>query len=216
MNKKIELVYVFDAYCGWCYGFDIGMREFYAKHDDIKLEIISGGLFVDDEIKYVDEEMKKYMVGANEKIESIYGIRMGEKYKEKLNSESLVLNSRHPASVFAHVKKFIKNYEQLEFAADLQKRYFEDGVSLSEIEAYEPLILKYGLQDKISNEEIKELIENGGDEAIDFKHALDLRVEIFPTLFVKIDDKIIDLHGHTKSADELEITFQRILDDIEK
>ena len=46
MNTRIRLTYVFDAYCGWCYGFAPALHEFAdANADRIDLQVLSGGLF---------------------------------------------------------------------------------------------------------------------------------------------------------------------------
>jgi len=42
----MKILYFWDAYCGWCYGFDKLFTKFYENHTDIEIEIISGGLFI--------------------------------------------------------------------------------------------------------------------------------------------------------------------------
>ncbi len=41
----MKLVYVFDAYCGWSYGFAPTLAELVRRHPDLDVEVVSGGLF---------------------------------------------------------------------------------------------------------------------------------------------------------------------------
>ena len=47
----MKILYFWDAYCGWCYGFNKIFTKFYEKHSDVEIEIISGGLFFGDNSK---------------------------------------------------------------------------------------------------------------------------------------------------------------------
>lgn len=37
----MKILYFWDAYCGWCYGFDKIFTKFYENHTDVEIEIIS-------------------------------------------------------------------------------------------------------------------------------------------------------------------------------
>ena len=40
-----EVIYVFDAYCGWCYAFSGIMRRLYDKHKtSVDFTVLSGGM----------------------------------------------------------------------------------------------------------------------------------------------------------------------------
>ncbi|WJK38374.1 hypothetical protein O7608_17870 [Solwaraspora sp. WMMA2056] len=41
----MKLVYVFDAYCGWSHGFSGTLAEIVARHPDLPVDVVSGGLF---------------------------------------------------------------------------------------------------------------------------------------------------------------------------
>jgi putative protein-disulfide isomerase len=65
-----RLIYVWDAYCGWCYGFSKSLRAFYKNHPDIPLEVISGGLFQGDQLS---------VIGS--------GVMTAEKIEDRLNEQ---------------------------------------------------------------------------------------------------------------------------------
>ena len=41
----MRFVYVFDAYCGWSYGFAPTLAEIVRRHPELDVEVVSGGLF---------------------------------------------------------------------------------------------------------------------------------------------------------------------------
>lgn len=47
MNQKDPtLIYMWDAYCGWCYGFSKSLQAYHENHPELPLIVLSGGLFV--------------------------------------------------------------------------------------------------------------------------------------------------------------------------
>lgn len=54
MNNEAYVLYVGDAYCGWCYGFGPRLHEVEAANRGrIAFRVISGGLFVGDRLSDV-------------------------------------------------------------------------------------------------------------------------------------------------------------------
>lgn len=51
----MKILYFWDAYCGWCYGFNKLFTEFYKNHTDVEIEIVSGGLFISQNSKKISE-----------------------------------------------------------------------------------------------------------------------------------------------------------------
>jgi putative protein-disulfide isomerase len=42
---KPKIIYCYDAYCGWCYGFSPVIKELWLKHrEQFDFETISGGM----------------------------------------------------------------------------------------------------------------------------------------------------------------------------
>ncbi|HET8830003.1 MAG TPA: DsbA family protein, partial [Pelobium sp.] len=49
INNKLEIIYVYDALCGWCYGFSDVMTKLYHEYkNDFDFEVISGGMILGD------------------------------------------------------------------------------------------------------------------------------------------------------------------------
>lgn len=101
----MKILYFWDAYCGWCYGFDKIFTKFYENHTDVEIEIISGGLFIGDNSKRIKEY--GYFQEGNKKISEMYNVEFGEKYNEVLEEGEMVLNSVHPAIAMDVIKELI-------------------------------------------------------------------------------------------------------------
>lgn len=44
---KPILVYCYDAYCGWCYGFSRVIKKIYEEYkDQLDFEVLSGGMIL--------------------------------------------------------------------------------------------------------------------------------------------------------------------------
>ena len=91
----MKILYFWDAYCGWCYGFDKLFTKFYENHTDIEIEIISGGLFIAQNSKKIGDY--PYFKDTNKEISEMYNIEFGEGYQKVLEEGEMVLNSLHPA-----------------------------------------------------------------------------------------------------------------------
>lgn len=78
----MKIYYIFDALCGWCYGFNKPMKEFYSCHKNIEIEVISGGLFVGNRAQAIVNY--PHIPGANARISAIFGVNFSENYQKML------------------------------------------------------------------------------------------------------------------------------------
>lgn len=149
----MKIYYFWDALCGWCYGFDAVLLEFYEKYKDIEIEVISGGLFVLSRSQKISNY--PHIKGANERISEFFWIKFWEKYNEILEKWELILNSYHPAVIFSILKEKISNEKQFSLANDFQKIFFEEWKSLSDLQTYIEIAEKYS----IKSEEVEKIFE---------------------------------------------------------
>ena len=118
----MKILYFWDAYCGWCYGFNKLFTEFYKNHTDIEIEIVSGGLYILENSNKISEYTFK-----NEEIVDMYKVEFGEAYNKVVEEGELVLNSVQPAIALNTVKELIPNSKLLDFSYDVQKKFFIEG-----------------------------------------------------------------------------------------
>ena len=201
----MKILYFWDAYCGWFYGFNKLFTEFYKNHTDIEIEIVSGGLYILENSNKISEYTFK-----NEEIVDMYKVEFGEAYNKVAEEGELVLNSVQPAIALNTVKELIPNSKLLDFAYDMQKKFFIEGKSLSEVGTYLELCEKYDLD--YSDLALKLTIAFKDTNPIqqDFLKTLNLGIESYPTAVIEKNGEYFDLVGYATEAEDIEIHYNLI------
>ena len=51
---KPVLIYCYDAYCGWCYGFSPVIKQIAEEYrDSFEMEVLSGGMILLDKLTHI-------------------------------------------------------------------------------------------------------------------------------------------------------------------
>ena len=204
----MKILYFWDAYCGWCYGFDKIFTKFYENHTDVEIEIISGGLFFGDYSKKIKEY--GYFQEGNKKISEMYNVEFGEKYNKVLEEGEMVLNSVHPAIAMDVVKELIPNSQILHFTYDIQCKFFIEGKSLSDVQTYVELCEKYGLDSYDLALKLTIAFKNSNAIHQDFIKTLNLGIESYPTAVLEKDGEYYDLRGYATVPEDIETHYNLI------
>lgn len=131
----MKLYYIWDAYCGWCYGFKEALKLFVNNHSELEMEIISGGLF--DQGNPISAY--PHIPGANQQIAKLFNVDFGPGYEKVLADGSLVMSSYHAAAGFGTLKDNLPKQKWLQAADLLQNAFYQEGQSLSAPETYEKI-----------------------------------------------------------------------------
>jgi putative protein-disulfide isomerase len=187
VNSKLEIIYVYDALCGWCYGFSGVMSKIYQEYkDEFGFEVISGGMVLGDRegpISNSAELIKSHLP----RIEETTGAVFGDGFWKVLEEGTQFQSSEKPSIALSVFKSFLPEKTVL-FAADIQKATFVNGADLSFDESYLPIISKYEIPaddflQKLNSEEFKQAAY------YDFALAKQLQVSGYPAAFIKVDDR---------------------------
>jgi putative protein-disulfide isomerase len=179
---KATLIYLYDALCGWCYGFSpviTRLRQEYAG--ELDMEIYSGGMVLGENAGMVSSETAAYILQAIPKVEEYTGIQFGQRYRQQLEEGSLYQSSLKPAIALSVFKNHLPE-EAVFFAAALQKAAFLQGESLEADDTYRKLLEAYPA---ISSEQFLQEMhtENALHSAYeDFRYAAELGATGFPAL----------------------------------
>ena len=74
------LIYCYDAYCGWCYGFSTVMKRIAEEYaDKFHIEVLSGGMILPEHERPISS-MAPYIQKAHKTVEEYTGIRFGQDY----------------------------------------------------------------------------------------------------------------------------------------
>ncbi len=187
INSKLEIIYVYDALCGWCYGFSDVMTKLYQEYkNEFSFEVITGGMILGDRegpISDSAELIKSHLP----RVEETTGVVFGEGFWKVLEEGTQFQSSEKPAIALAVFKSFFPE-QAVFFAADLQKAKYIDGVDLCLDESYLPIISKYEIASedflqKLNSEEFKKAAY------YEFALAKQLQVNGYPAAFIKVDDR---------------------------
>ncbi len=183
------LIYCYDAYCGWCYGFSEVMKKINSEYKSkLEFEVLSGGMILPEEPVQIGATAK-YIEGAYKRVEEITGIKFGEDYLWHIkhpDQSDWFPNSEKPAIALCVFKDYFPE-QQVSFAADLQYALHFEGRDLTDDEAYRLLLEKYNIPaeefyEKLMDEEYKERAY------YEFALCKQLKVSGFPAVFIQISE----------------------------
>ncbi|HMJ48552.1 MAG TPA: DsbA family protein [Ferruginibacter sp.] len=203
MDKPI-LIYCYDAYCGWCYGFSPVIIKLAADYkDQLDVEVMSGGMMTGERVMPI-EKIGPYIQSAYKRVEELSGVKFGEDFLWHVNNperSDWVMNSEKPAIALCIFKEYYPQ-RQVEFATDLQYALNFEGRDLDDDEAYTHLLEKYSIQpeafySKLKADEYKEMAY------YEFALMKQLQVNGFPTVFIQTGELkfVMVARGYTPYED---------------
>lgn len=203
MNKPL-LIYCYDAYCGWCYGFSPVILKIAEEFKlELDIEVLSGGMIIAEKTKHISV-MAKYIQEAYKVVEERTGIAFGEHFLWHINNpedSDWYPSSEKPAIALCIFKEYYPD-RQVEFATDLEYALNFEGRDLCDDEAYRHLLEKYSIQpeafySKLNSEAYKERAYN------EFALCKQLQVEGFPALLLQLSETKFHLlaRGYTEYED---------------
>jgi putative protein-disulfide isomerase len=146
-TSSMKILYVYDALCGWCYGFSPVMKQLMEEHGhQIQLEVISGGLRIDDRVGTINE-VAPYIKTAYRDVEKAAGVKFGEGFiKGPLASGNVRMNSLPPARALAIFRQKFPE-QSLTFAARLHEGIYGEGIATEDLHHYARFAAELGYTD---------------------------------------------------------------------
>ena len=203
MNKPV-LIYCYDAYCGWCYGFSKVISKVAEEFkEQLSYEVLSGGMILPEKPVHI-KVSADFIAKAYPSVEELTGVKFGSDYLWHIfNSEDSdwYPNSEKPAIAMCVFKEYYPE-RVIEFAEDLQYSLHFEGRDLTDDEAYRHLLEKYSINpesfyEKLSSEAYKDMAH------YEFSLVQQLKVEGYPTVFIQINDSKFHMiaRGYTNETD---------------
>lgn len=213
---KPKIIYCYDAYCGWCYGFSPVIRRVFENYkDQFDFEVLSGGMILPETPKHISLTAD-YIRSAYKEVEERTGVKFGEYYLWHINNpddSDWFPDSLKPAIALCVFKDYYHKLAVL-FAADLQYALHFEGRDLCDDEAYRHLLEKY----KIPEDEFyKKLHDPEYEQQARYEFSLvkQLHVSGFPTMFVQISETRFYLLSRGYSDyDSIDKIFQSVLEEV--
>lgn len=157
------LIYCYDAYCGWCYGFSPVIKRIADEfNEQVETEVLSGGMIITEKPVHISTTAG-YIQNAYKTVEDYTGIKFGSDYLWHIfhpDDSDWFPNSEKPAIALCIFKEFYPE-RSVEFASDLQYALNYEGRDLTDDEAYRHLLEKYSIHpelfyERLRSEEYKE------------------------------------------------------------
>lgn len=183
------LIYCYDAYCGWCYGFSPVIKRIAEQYQDrMEADVLSGGMILPEKPTHIGLAAG-YIAKAYKNVEDLTGIKFGSDYLWHIHNpgdSDWYPNSEKPAIAMCIFKEFYPA-RAVAFAADLQYALHYEGRDLTDDEAYLHLLEKYSIQpeifyEKLASDEYKEMAY------YEFSLMKQLQVTGYPCVFVQTGD----------------------------
>jgi len=212
------LIYCYDAYCGWCYGFSKVIQNISNKYNDrLSFEVLSGGMILPENPVHISVSAS-YIAEAYKHVEETTGVKFGEYFLwHILNPEESdwYPNSEKPAVALCIFKEYYPD-KCIELAAELQYALHAEGRDLTDDEAYLHLLEKYGIQPEAFYSKLSstEYIDQAHYE---FSLVKQLQVNGYPSVLIQTGESKFHLvaRGYTNEQ-ELADRIELVLADMKK
>jgi putative protein-disulfide isomerase len=209
-SSTMKLIYVYDALCGWCYGFSPVITDFSARHaSEFAVEVVSGGMVLGERIGPIGE-VAPYISWAYKDVEKATGVQFGTAFLAHTLKEGSAIFTSEPAALAMAAFRTHLPQQSLAFAARLQKAIYSEGIPPLRWEAYGDMAAEFGLDARAFVQQLKNSETKRAAQA-DFLRSNQLGVQGFPTVFLERDGQLYQLSSGYVSLENLEQQYQTAL-----
>ena len=186
---KPVLIYCYDAYCGWCYGFSPVIKTIAEEYKDVlELDVLSGGMILPEKPAHI-RQIAPFIQKSYKTVEETTGIQFGKDFLWHIfnyEDSDWFPNSEKPAIAMTIFKEFYPE-RAIEFAYDLQYGLNFEGRDLTDSEAYQHLLEKYSIHpevfyERLNSDEYKE------KAYYEFSLVKQLKVTGYPCVFIQTSE----------------------------
>jgi putative protein-disulfide isomerase len=183
---KPVIVYFFDAYCAWCYGFEPVIQKIWSGYNrQYHIELIPGGMIRPAKPVHIGR-ISSYILDQYKEIEQLTGVVFGTDFLWHFNHPDMsdwFPDSEKPSIAFCIFREYFPG-RQVELLSDLHEALFAEGRDLCDDEAYRHLLERYQVpvQDFYSKLHSSEYKQMAHDE---FALAQQLHVTGYPTVMIQ-------------------------------
>ena len=207
---KNRIIYIYDALCGWCYGFSPVMMKIYEKYkNELDFDVLSGGMVLGERAGEIGK-VAGYISKAYQQVETTTGVKFGEGFLKNVLEPGTAWFSSEKLGVAMTVFKQLLPQHALPFAHDLQQAVYEKGTDMNIDINYLPLLEKYKINPSLFMSIFKseDALERTKDE---FQFVSEMGITGFPTvLFAKGSEGFVITRGY-QSFKCIETAIEQLL-----
>ena len=208
--KNYQLIYIYDALCGWCYGFSPVIEQLHERYrKEIDFTVLSGGMVRGARVGPIGQ-VAGYIKEAYKTVEEHTGVRFGEGFLQNILEPGQAIFNSVPPSRALTVFKSWKPAQAVDFAGVLQKAIYYDGIEPENLEAYGPYAAQFGLDPKhfVFQMQQNQHIDATEDE---FQQVEQWGISGFPTVLMATPEKLYLIARGYPPAERLDAAIQDVM-----
>ncbi len=212
-QQKPTVFYVYDALCGWCYGFSPVMQEFKKRHEeDFNFRVLSGGMVTGERVGPISK-VAAYIKDAYHDVEERTGVKFGEEFIQKLMNESQDIFTSVPPAMALALFRTQQPESEIEFAGRMQSAIYYQGLPPGEWNTYGECASEFGINAeeftrKLQNEKLLQLAQK------EFQVVANWGIKGFPSVLMQKGEQAYLMARGYSDIDELEQTTEKVLEEI--
>lgn len=211
--QKPIVYYVYDALCGWCYGFSENILAFHEKHkDEFDFLVFSGGMVTGEREGSINE-VAGYIKSAYKNVEETTGVKFGDEFISKTLEEGTAYYSSVPASLAMALFRTQKPDQSIEFAARIQRAIYDEGLPPAEVSTFGHCAKDFNLDPELFQQKMEDpMIQNLVQE--EFKTVSSWGIKGFPSMIYKEGNHAYMIARGYTPMDLLEETLSNVQNEI--
>lgn len=195
--SKAKLHYLYDPFCGWCYGAS-PLVTAADQIDDLDVEVHGIGMLSGDKSKMVSPEWRDFVRPHEERITAYSHQVFSEAYlKNVLESQDVLLDSSPPIGAMLAAEKL--DGRGLEMLKRLQRAYYVEGRPIAALQTIAEVAEEQGYDTQEFMQAFEELSQTALGEHLEQSHILMERLNAHgvPAFFLEVDGQFELFHfGH--------------------
>ncbi|WP_201747957.1 DsbA family protein [Chitinophaga vietnamensis] len=203
----MKLIYIMDAYCGWCYGNSENLQRLTEHYEgQLELEILPAGMWSGENARRQTPQLARFIKSHDEQVAARTGTAFSAVYFHTLNDTDRILDSEVPArAIVATQDKWPAL--ALDFTAAVQHARFVEGKDLNNEDTYRNIAEKLGIPvdtflEHFHSNEMKMLTLQTFAEASAYAHS-------YPTLLLQKENMLYTIENGYSA-------FPQLVDAIDK
>ncbi|MGK7389634.1 MAG: DsbA family protein [Candidatus Cyclobacteriaceae bacterium M2_1C_046] len=213
MNNTLKIVYIYDALCGWCYGFSPVIKKFHTTYKEhYPFEVISGGMVLGEREGPIGN-IADYIKKAYKVVEDRTGVEFGQDFLNELEKGEMQFSSYLPARAMAAFK-MTQTENQVDFAHAIQHAIYYEGKPPAEKDTYFEITEKMNVKP-----EFRIHLNLPASEELtiqDFQLTQQLKVQGFPCVFIEKDGIYVMISYGYVPYQQLDDNLRRGIEMLEK
>lgn len=143
MTSDTTLHYVYDPFCGWCYGA-APLISAAATLEQLDIKLHSGGMLAGSQAQRMSQDWREFVIPHEQRITALSGQEFGAAYQQQAQFDySIVLDSAPPTAAMLAAQAVAG--KGLSMLKRLQTAYYVEGLAIADTAVIQGLAQELGL-----------------------------------------------------------------------